>query len=152
MAKRTLIFALSLFTLSHWALPRAVAADGTTFEPISADALVKGCVVKSQPDFDTGVPTQMRAGGEKLIRCLEEIVLDQAAAMIDPAILSPADLRTYLDEIGTGYQKIYWLLYNENRKCGAACENRHVFHLGRHGALLERLIRDMVHERNEKKF
>ena len=52
-----------------------------------------------------------------------------------------------------GYQTLSWAIYNRHKACSfprMECGTfYHVFHLGRHSHLLEKIIRDMIKQRNE---
>ena len=153
MSQRILPLIIVVFIIVFHPLTAARAGGEVPFTPIDPDALVNACIKKSQPDFDSGVTTRMRKGGAKLVRCYKQIILDQAADMIEPSYLSREDLLSYLDMISLGHQKIYWSLYNEHRKCDGVCGTyRQVLHLGKINGLLEQIIRDMIRERNEVRF
>jgi hypothetical protein len=131
----------------------ARAGGEAPFTPINPDALINGCIEKSQAKLDTGVTARMREGGAEIVRCYEKIILDQASGMFNPEYLSQEVLKSYLDKIRYGYQKLYWALYNGHKKCDLWCgTDKHIYHLSAHEELLEKIIRDMIEERNEVRF
>ena len=129
-------------------------AGGTeAFEPIDADALIEKCWLISKEDRDSGVTARMRSGGARTAKCLQDVILDQVEAMFDPKTLTRKEALEKLHLISEGYQTLYWSIYNQHRKCARWCgTDRHVYHLGAYTALLEKIIRDMVDERNEIGF
>ena len=131
----------------------AKAGGNEPFEPIDAKALIDACWAISQDKRDSGVTALMRQGGAMSVRCLKDVILDQAQAMLEPQVLSRRQVKEKLDKIGNAYGSLYWSIFNEHRKCSRWCgTDRHVYHLARYGGLLEKIIQDMVNERNEVKF
>lgn len=146
-----LLFGMVLLALiTHSA---AEAGIDDPFNPIDADALINGCVERWQADLDSGVTVRMRSGSAAIIDCYEDVIQNQAEEMFEPESLSRQELRSYLDDIKAGYQKLYWAIFNKHKKCDTLCgTDKQVYHLGAHMALLERIIRDMAAERNEARF
>ena len=146
--------AYSVVAILVGALPsHAPLAGGNPFEPIDAQPLIDACLALSKEDRDSGVTARMRSGGARSIGCLQGVIRDQAEALFDEESLNSLDLEEQLTKIRKGYQTLYWAIYNDHRACRfprMECGTfYHVFHLGEHSSLLEKIIRDMVEQRNE---
>ena len=154
--KRSLLIMIR-YLLPAWLLigwPVNTYSGGTeAFNPIDADALIEKCWSIFKEDLHSGVTARMRRGGARSAKCLQDVILDQVEAMFEPKTLTRKEASEKLQLISEGYQTLYWSIYNQHRKCARWCgTDRHVYHLGAYTALLKKIIRDMVRERNEIGF
>ena len=139
------------------ALPsHAPLAGGDPFETIDPKPLIDACWALSKEDLDSGVTARMRSGTMRSIRCLQNVIRDQAKALFDEETLKSMNLEERLTKIREGYGGLYWAIYNDHRGClpsRTGCGTfYHVFHVAALSSLLEEIIRDMIVQRNEYRF
>ncbi len=133
-------------------IPTAMAG-GKPFQLIDAEALIKACWAISEVKRASGVTGLMRKGAAETVGCLKEVILDQVEIMFEPEYLSREQATKELDRIRDAYQGLYWSIYNGHRGCDPSCGTmKHVSHLAENASLLEKMIRDMIAQRNEYKF
>lgn len=121
---------------------------------IDAEALIKDCTDRFKVELDSGVTSRMRAGSADIIDCLNEKILEQVRAVMPEPDAAVKRYEAYLNQLSYSHQRIWWEFYNENKSCAAQpCGTlMHVFHLGRHMALLKDMLRNIVHHRQSEGF
>ncbi len=128
----------------------AKAGGNQPFEPVDAEKLIKACWDISEEERTSGAIRIMRYGAAKSAGCLEEVILDQVEVLFEPDDLSREQAQKHLDQLQNAYQKLYWAIYNDHRGCYRRCGTaRQVLDPAVYAHLLEKMIRDMVKERNE---
>lgn len=128
----------------------AKAGGNQPFEPVDAEKLIKACWDISEEARASGVTAVMRSGTLDTVLCLEQVILDQVEVLFEPEYLSRTEAQKKLKRTRMAYGGLYWSIYNEHRGCDPMCGTiRHVFHLAENARILEKMIRDMVKERNE---
>jgi hypothetical protein len=141
-----------LLTLAMLSLSTAptLAGGDEPFDPIDAQKLIDACWAISKEKRDSGVTGKMREGSAITAGCFHQVIIEQAEAIFEPEYLEKVQIEKRLDQLADAYQGIYWSLYNEHRGCGISCGTMyHVFHLGAYTGLLQKMIRDMVSQRNK---
>ena len=131
-------------------MPTAMAG-GPPFEPIDAETLIQPCWAISEEKRASGVTALMRKGTLETVLCLERVILDQVEILFpDGKYLSRAQAQEKLKRLRFAYGSLYWFIYNEHQGCDPSCGTmKYVFHLAENAALLEKMIRDMMEQRNQ---
>lgn len=139
-------------------LANTMAAAG--IEKIDAQKEIDECSAVGQPDRDSGVTTQMRRGGAKTAKCLEDRIVGHLKALFKgeqsqtfpdgKTKFTEEGFRHVLRQLSVSYGGLYWSLYNDHAGCQGGCGTMYnVFHLGKYMALLEQILKDVVAQRNE---
>lgn len=131
------------------------------FEKIDAQKEIDECSAVGQPDIESGVTSQMRRGGAKTAKCLEDRIVEHLRALFKgkesrtfpdgKTKFTEEGFRDVLKRLSISYGGLYWSLYNDHAGCTEpwGCGTMyHVFHLGKYTALLEQILRDVVAQRN----
>ncbi|MDA1189634.1 MAG: hypothetical protein O2854_08180 [Chloroflexi bacterium] len=129
----------------------AVEAGGAPeFQPIDAEALIKECWDLSEQKRASGVTAVMREGTLETVSCLEGLIAAQAAEMFAPDIVSGETASTMARDITSSVGKLYWHIYNDHVGCFPACGTMYyLFPSALVADVLEKIIRDMVAQRND---
>ncbi len=132
----------------------AAMAGAEPFQTIDAEALIKPCWDLSEEKRSSGVTATMRQGTLDTVLCLEKVILDQVEILFpDGKYLSRAQAEKKLERLRFAIQTFYWSLYNEHTGCKHFCGTMwQVFHLPKIAHVLEQIIRDIAHQRNQYKI
>ena len=147
------VVALTVGLLAALTSIPAKAGGIEPFESINAKAYIDKCWSLSKEDRDSGVTGRMRSGTMKTVHCMHDVIVEQASEMFEPDVLSPQEVKDKLLKIIKAYGSLYWAIYNSHKRCDRFCgTDKHVYHLSAYTSLLEKIIRDMINERNEVRF
>ncbi len=142
-----------LLMLGFAAGQASAAPKKKPYQPIDAKVLIDACWEISKekregPDANTGT---MRQGSVESIKCLEEEILRNGGILLGKKGMDRATMKGHLDSIRTGVGKLYWTIYNEHKGCKiGACGTIHtLFHLPPIAEIFEKLLKDIVDQRNE---
>ncbi|WP_337997500.1 hypothetical protein [Oleispirillum naphthae] len=150
MPKRFAAYAVAAAICLLAAAPETRAGGGPPWEPIDADAEIERCYVPLKPEFDSGVTARMRNAGNDYAECLNRRVVVHTTALISEASYPRAQIEADLGTLAKTTARFHWRLYNENRACRLSCGTMyHVFGAAAVMGLFERLLREVIQQRNE---
>lgn len=128
--------------------------------PIDAQAEVDKCWALSKEARDSGVTADMHNGTLLTIECFEDRIVDHMSALFSGkeratffdgrTKLDRAGIRKTLKQMVDAESMIYWSIYNDHAKCRGNCGTMFtLFHLGNVAHTLEKLLQDVIRQRNQ---
>lgn len=134
-------------------------AVGRTRE-ISAQAEIEACWKVSQAARDSGVTAEMRKGTLATAKCMEARIVEHLAVLFHgmendtfpdgKTRMNREGFQELLARLRTNYGGLYWSIYNDHAGCEGGCGTMYqTFHLAAYAALLEKILKDVVAQRNE---
>jgi len=141
--------AVVLLGLGFAAGQASAAPKKKAYQPIDAKALIAACWEISKERRDEGSTSAMRSGTGQTVQCLQDEILLNGLAMFKDKAEREAKFKDYIERISFGVQRIYWEIYNDNSMCNPSCGTMFtVFHLWRYSDILEKILDDIVDQRN----
>lgn len=142
---RSRIAVAFLFILALMVPARAALA----YEPVDADALIKACEAPAKKFWSTDATTSDLAKGEwTYAACLEDVFQEQYKVMFDQKEYPVAWARDDLAQLRVSVVGLYSAIYMRHRGCPCGTIG-YILYPGEYSHILERLIRQLVKERNE---
>ena len=140
------VFAICAFAIWLAAPPPSLAADGANKQEIDAQEIVNHCWDISSA-LRSGSTNSMYLGFVETIICFKTKVVELAAPMFDPDIMSPARIEWLLTEMAHPYGEFFERLHNDHKKCycGTLVANSRLWGIAE---LYEQVLRDVVAQRN----
>lgn len=118
--------------------------------PLDAKPIIAHCWKISLALRSTGSTSAHRNGAMDTAICLENAIAEHATALFAENEADKKKILQQLEQIRSGYGGLYWSIFNDVKTCDFSCGTIfHSFHNWKLAKLYEKILTDIIAQRNE---